>query len=86
MTKIEEEIQFLKAFRQRFANSTAYRGAIEDMWREGMITPKAYKAITEDKLVPKEVTKALKKGIPSSSKRVVEIDPCSHGGGYRSSC
>ena len=86
MTKLEQEIKFLKAFKKRFSTTQMYKAAIEDMWKEGIITPKAYKIIIDaiDNLLPKAV---LKKGIPSSAKKVVEIDPCSHGGsGYMSSC
>jgi len=98
MIKLEQEIKFLKAFKKRFTTNQMYRAAIDDMWKEGIITPKAYDYIINDfipskkntfiesELVPKEVMKVLKKGIPSSAKKAVEIDPCSRGGGYRSSC
>ena len=37
-------------------------------------------------VVAKDATKLLKKDIPNSTKKVVEIDPCSRGSSYRSSC
>lgn len=98
MTKLEQEIKFLKAFKKRFSTNQMYKAAIDDMWEEGIITPKAYDYIMNEfipsgkgvpvksNIVAKEAMKVLKKGIPSSAKKVVEIDPCSHGGGYRSSC
>lgn len=90
MTKLEQEIKFLKTFKKRFTTNQMYKAAIDDMWKEGIITPKAYEYIINEfipsnVMVPKEAL-TLKKGIPSSAKRAVEIDPCSRGGGYRSSC
>lgn len=92
MTKIEQEIQFLKNFRQRFTSTATYRAAIEDMWREGLITPKAYKEIVSEEAVQKTTSKVIsvnrvaKKIKNPLEKETKVVDPCSHGGGYRSSC
>lgn len=92
MTKLDDELKFLRAFKVRFSNSVAYRGAIEDMWREGLITPKAYKEIVSDEAVQKTTSKVIsvnrvaKKIKNPLEKETKVVDPCSHGGGYRSSC
>jgi len=102
VTKIEQEIEFLKNFRQRFNDNKTYRSAIEDMWREGLITPKAYKEIISEEAIQKTTSKfvsatkvakvakktinSLEEGVTLTAKKAKVVDPCSHGGGYRSSC
>lgn len=76
MTKLEEELQFLKNFRQRFTSTATYRAAIEDMWREGMITPKAYKQLNMDKLVPKKALIAPIKKVTQEAVKLLKEDPC----------
>lgn len=94
MTKLEQEIRFLKNLKKRFDSFKMYKAAIQDMWEEGIITPRAYEYIINEfiptgtimsqKEAVKEATKVLKLGIPKSATK--RYDPCSSGGGFRSSC
>ena len=97
MTKLEQEIRFLKNLKKRFDSFKMYKAAIQDMWEEGIITPRAYEYIINEfiptgtgtilspKEAVKEATKVLKLGIPKSATKR-SYDPCSSGGGFRSSC
>lgn len=83
------EIALLKKLKDRFSNNDLYVTSVQDMYEEGLITPKAFREIINwltKTTVPKQTVKVLKKGIPTSAKRTVEIDPCSRGSYSRSAC
>jgi len=86
MSRIDDEVKFLKRFRSRFDTRSEWIAALVDMLDEGMITRIAYNRAIEkpvgNKMIPaKSVVKKLltKKKSPSTS--IISgcdrpIDPC----------
>jgi hypothetical protein len=77
MSRIDDEIKFLKRFRNRFDTRSEWIAALADMLDEGMITRVAYEEAIKKSILKK--TSPIKK--KSSPKSIVSgcdkpIDPC----------
>ena len=56
MTKIDDEVAFLRRFGRRFSKKETYLAALADMLDEGIITKKAYETIVKEKNVNVPIT------------------------------
>jgi len=71
MTKLNEEVAFLKRLGKRFKTRQAYIGVVEDLYNEGMITKKAYETVRDEKVSKKQTN--VKNTDPCS----IQKNPCS---------
>lgn len=81
MSKLDEEVAFLKRFRRRFKTGQGYEAAVKDLYVEGLITRKAYEAV-----IIKNTEPASPRVKPQTRSNVQDDDPCGNRGYFRSGC
>ena len=75
MSRIDEEVRFLKNLKKRFSSRSEYLLALKDMTNEGMITQIAYNRIVEEDISPRRKTDTKTRKIsPAPSSGLT--DPC----------
>lgn len=75
MSRIDEEVRFLKNLKKRFSSRSEYLLALKDMTNEGMITQIAYNRIVEEDISPRRKTDTKTRKISPAPSSVL-IDPC----------
>ena len=86
MSRIDEEVRFLKNLKQRFSSRGDYLLAIKDMVNEGMITKIAYNRIVEEGTSPhSKIETKTRKISPTPSSALT--GPCrTHSTSYSGCC
>lgn len=75
MSRIDEEVRFLKNLKKRFSSRSEYLLALKDMANEGMITQIAYNRIAGEGTSPRSKTDTkTRKTSPTPSSALT--DPC----------